>query len=157
MTLYDYVKELDEIILKATNEEGEIEADVIAELDALEMEISEKVDNCIKYFKSRKAMAEALKREKIAISDRQRVAENEAQRMKEYLTFCLNGEKWESVAGKISYRKSKAVEIDDMQLIPEEFLRYEIKPDKTELKKMLEQGEDVSGCHLEENTSTIIK
>lgn len=157
MTLYDYIKEIEEIIVSSTDEDGVISDDVMEKLDALELEKADKVDNCIKYYKSRKAMAEALKAEKMAIARRQQIAENDAERMRDYLAYCLGGEKWESIAGKVSYRKSKAVEIDDLEQIPEEYLKYDVKADKTAIKKELEQGATIIGCHLEENTSTIIK
>ena len=148
MTLYDYVKELDEIIMNATDEDGVISEDLTERLDELEMEISEKVDNCIKYYKSRKAMAEALKNEKMAITKRQQVAENEAERMKDYLAYCLNGEKFESVSGKISYRKSKVVEIDDLNLLPEEMLKVVISADKVAIKKAIEEGVELQKARI---------
>lgn len=158
MRLYDYIKEIDEIMVKAVDEDGVIiDEELMAKLDELELGKSEKVDNCIKFFKSRKAMAEALKNEKMAIAKRQQTAENEAESIKEYLAYCLAGSKWESVAGKISYRNSKAVEIDDIDAIPENFTTMEIKADKTAIKKAIENGEEVAGAHIEERTSTIIK
>lgn len=157
MTLFDYIKEIEDIIFRSTDEDGIISDDVIEKLDALELAKEEKVDNCIKFYKSRKAMAEALKNEKIAIAKRQQIAENEAERMKEYLAFCLDGSKWESVAGKISYRNSKAVVIEDEDSIPMDFKIPTYKVDKSAVKFALDKGDNVIGAYIEERMNTIIK
>lgn len=158
MTLFEYNQEIERAIIEATDEDGVINEEKLAEdINALEMERADKIDNCIKFYKSRKAMAEALKAEKTTLAKRQQVAENEAERMKDYLTFCLEGSKWESVVGKISYRKTKAVEIDNEEALPIECLIVTSKPDKTEIKKWIEGGQEVKGAHIEERTSTIIK
>lgn len=156
-SLFDYIKAIDEIIANNTDEDGVISEEVVAELDALELEREEKINNCISYIKSRKAMAEMLKAEKMALARRQQIAENEAERIKDYLTFCLNGTKWESTAGKVSYRKSEAVEIEDLGLLPEEFTKTKIEADKTAIKAAIKEGQEVPGAHLEEKTSTVIK
>ena len=158
MRLYDYIREIDEIMLSAVDEDGVIaDEEIMAKLDELDVAMADKVDNCIKFYKSRKAMAEALKEEKLALAKRQQTAENEAERMKDYLAYCLAGSKWESVAGKISYRSTKAVEIDDLYQLPEVYTSVELKADKTAIKKAIENGETITGAHIEERTSTIIK
>ena len=157
MTLYDYIKEIDDIIEKSTDDDGVISDEVLQRLDELELEKSDKVDNCIKYYKSRKAIAEALKTEKLALAKRQQIAENEAERMKEYLAFCLDGSKWESVAGKISYRNSKAVVIDNEDSVPMDYKVATYKVDKTRIKDAIEHGENVIGAYIEERVNTVIK
>lgn len=156
-TLFEYITMIDDIIANATDEDGVIdESKLTADLDTLELEKAQKVDNCISFFKSRTAMAEALKNEKMAIAKRQQVAENEAERMKKYLAYCLGGSKWESVAGKISYRKSEVVEVDE-DFNDERFIKYEPKISKSEIKDALKKGEEVSGARLVENQNIQIK
>ena len=157
--LFEYNEKIDEIIAKAIDENGAvIDEELVAELDCLEMERAEKIDNCIKFYKSRKALAEALKAEKKAIGDRQRIAENECDSIKRYLGAALAGEKWESIAGKISYKASKEVHIDDENDIPEEYMRIKKDPNKTALKEaILKDGEIIKGVWVEEKTNTIIK
>lgn len=157
-TLFDYVKAIDDIIIANTDEDGVIDEEAIKdELEALELARDDKINNCISFIKSRKAIAEALKNEKQAIARRQQIAENEAERVKDYLVYCLGGKKWESTAGQVSYRRSEAVEIEDLSEVPEEFLKYEVSADKTAIKKALKEGKDIQGAHLEERVSTIIK
>lgn len=157
-TLFDYVKAIDDIIIANTDEDGVIDEEAIKdELEALELARDDKINNCISFIKSRKAIAEALKNEKQAIARRQQIAENEAERVKDYLVYCLGGQKWESTAGQVSYRRSEAVEIEDLGEVPEEFLKYEVSADKNAIKKALKEGKDIQGAHLEERVSTIIK
>lgn len=157
-SLFEYNKKIDELIAQATDEDGVIDESMFEKLDALELERNEKIDNCIAYLKSRRAIADALNDEKKAIERRQKTALNEMNRMKDYLAYCLRGEKYESTAGKISYRKSESVEVTNAGLLPSEFLRYkDPEPDKAGLKKVLKTGATIAGAHLVETVSTIIK
>lgn len=157
-SLFNYIRQIDELFARATDEKGEIDFDSIKDdLNALEMNKAEKIDNCIAFYKSRKATAEALKKEKQAIADRQKSAENEAERMKNYLAFCLGGDKWESTAGKISYRKTERVEVTDANKIPEEYRKWSFEPDKASIKEDIKQGVIIAGATICENISTIIK
>lgn len=157
-TLYEYIQQIDEIIAGATDEDGVIDYDSIKdELEALQMSRDEKVDNCIKYAKSRKAMAEALKNEKAAIAKRQKQAENEYEKMVDYIAFCLNGEKYESLAGKVQYRMSQKVIIEEYAQVPERYVRWKAEPDKVALREDLKKGMLFSGIHLDEQLKANLK
>lgn len=158
-SLFDYIKAIDEIIANNTDEDGVIAEEVLAELDALEVAKEEKIDNCISFIKSREAMAEMLKKERQAIAKREKTAENEVERVKQYLTFCLAGAKWESTAGKVSYRRSEAVEVEDLDEIPAIYKTEvtEVKADKKAIKEAIKNGYEVPGARLEERQSTVIK
>lgn len=157
--LFEYNDMIDEVMAKAVNEDGEIiDETVMEQLNSLQMERAEKIDNCLAYYKSRKAMAEALKAEKKAIADRQRIAENEAESIKRYLGMALAGEKYESIKGKVSYRRSEEVHVDDITKLPEEYLKYKPEPNKTAIKEAIkEDGVVIEGAWIEEKTNTIIK
>ena len=156
-SLFEYNRQLDELFARATDEDGTIDESLMEELEALQMDRAEKLDNCIWFYKSRKAMAAALKDEKRAIERRQKTAEREAESMKDYLAFCLHGEKHESKAGKISYRRNQTVEVTDMDKLPDEFKRWKAEPNKTALKDELIEGVVIEGVHLVDKVSTIIK
>ena len=158
VSLFNYLTQIDDIIAGATDEDGVIDYDSIKdELEALQLAKDEKIDNCISFIKSRTAMAEALKNEKMAINRRQQQAENEAQRVKEYLAFCLDGSKWESTAGKVSYRRSESVEVTNLLALPEEYQKWKLEADKAALKADLKEGAIIDGAHLIEKINTIIK
>lgn len=155
--LYKYNMAIDDILASA-DEDGVIPDDAAELLDALMMEREQKIDNCIAYYKSRQAMADALKAEKKSISERQAKAQKDADWMKEYLARCLDGEKWESTAGKVSYRRSKSVELSvPAEELPDEYLKWTAAPDKKAISAVLKGGGTIDGCKLVENISTTIK
>lgn len=152
MTLY----EIEEAITNCVDlETGEI-IDEQA-LAGLQMARDEKVENIALWIKDLKAEAEALKAEKLALAHRQQVAENKAESLKNYLTAYLNGDKFKTAKVAISYRSSKSVNIYDEELIPKDFITYEPKYNKADIKKAIDDGLDISGAEIIEKTSIQIK
>ena len=153
MTLY----EIDQAIMNCLdNETGEI---IDAELlDNLQMERNEKIENVACWIKELKAEAEALKAEKLAFAERQRVAENKAESLKNWLAYVLNGEKFKTTRASITFRMTEKVEIGDIMQLDEKFLRYkEPEADKTAIKEAIKAGQEVAGATLISSTSVIIK
>ena len=158
MTIYD----IDQAIMECVDlETGEI-IDT-EQLDKLQMEREEKLENVACWIKDLKAEAEALKNEKQALAERQRVAENKAESLKKWLAYALQGEKFKTPKCAISFRKSEAVEVTDEGLNNlmkehDELLTYKApEPNKTAIKQALKDGLNVAGVQLVQNTSTIIK
>ena len=158
MTIY----EIDQAIMECVDlETGEI-IDT-EQLDRLQMERDAKLENVACWIKDLKAEAEALKNEKQALAERQRVAENKAESLKKWLAYALQGEKFKTPKCAISFRKSEAVEVTDEGLNNlmkehDELLTYKApEPNKTAIKQALKDGLSVEGVQLIQNTSTIIK
>lgn len=112
--------------------------------------------------KNSRAEAKALKHEKEMFEQRQKVAENRAENLKNYLAFLLNGEKYKTDKVAISWRRTERVETDDDFMLwakeQNAFLRWkEPEIDKTTLKEALKSGVQVPYARLEENQSIIIK
>jgi len=159
MTLYELTAAMANFDFEIDEETGEIiNAD---ELDQLQMDRDQKLKNCVYYYKNMKAEADALKAEKMRLAKRQSIAEHKAERMKQYLDFCLHGEKFapeDDVRVRVSYRKSQSVECDDIYKVPEDYIRYkEPELKKTEIKKAINAGHEVAGCWLEEKNNIQIK
>ena len=158
MTIY----EIDQAIMECVDlETGEI-IDT-EQLDKLQMERDTKLENVACWIKDLKAEAEALKNEKQALAERQKVAENKAESLKKWLAYALQGEKFKTTKCAISFRKSEAVEVTDEGLNNlmkehDELLTYKApEPNKTAIKQALKDGLNVAGVQLVQNTSTIIK
>ena len=158
MTIY----EIDQAIMECVDlETGEI-IDT-EQLDKLQMERDTKLENVACWIKDLKAEAEALKNEKQALAERQRVAENKAESLKKWLAYALQGEKFKTPKCAISFRKSEAVEVTDEGLNNlmkehDELLTYKApEPNKTKIKQALKDGLSVEGVQLVQNISTIIK
>lgn len=160
MTLYEIQDNIRKAIEQGFDEEtGEI-LDTNA-LEALEIQRDEKIENIALFIKNLKAEAEAIKAEKMNLAKRQQTAENKAEWLKQYLTKCLDGEKFFTPKVAISYRKSQTVEfIDgfDVNQLPEQF-QHKVEPeaDKTALKNALKEGTEIYGVYLAEHNNTIIK
>ena len=158
MTIY----EIDNAILECIDmETGEIID--IDKLNELELERETKIEGVACWIKDLKAEAEALKNEKQALAERQRVAENKAESLKKWLAYALQGEKFKTPKCAISFRKSEAVEVTDEGLNNlmkehDELLTYKApEPNKTKIKQALKDGLNVDGVQLVQNVSTIIK
>ena len=53
---------------------------------------------------------------------------------------------------------AKEVQIDDIDELPDEYLRYkEPEPNKTAIKEAIKSGKEVAGAHLEDTLSLQIK
>lgn len=149
--------EIENAILKCIDlETGEIiDTD---KLNELQMERDTKIENVACWIKDLKAEAEALKAEKQALAERQKVAENKMESLKKYLAYALDGKSFKSTRASVTFRKSQAVEIADIYKLDENYLRYkEPEADKTAIKEALKAGKTVAGATLVENTSVIIK
>ena len=132
-----------------------------SDIEALQIQRDEKIENIALFIKNLKAEAEAIKAEKMNLAKRQQTAENRAEWLKQYLTKCLDGEKFKTAKVAISYRKSQTVEFIDgfnVNQLPEQFQRkVEPEADKTALKDALKEGKEIYGVYLEDHTNTIIK
>lgn len=153
MTLY----EINNAILECVDmETGEIiDSDKLSEL---QMAFDEKIENVALWIKDLKAEAEAIKKEADALTQRRKVCENKAESLKGYLINALGGQKFKTAKVSISYRKSEAVEVEDIGLIDDDYLKFtEPTADKTKIKKALKEGVELKGVKLVENQSIQIK
>ena len=159
MTIY----EIDQAIIECVDlETGEI-IDT-EQLDKLQMEREKKLENVACWIKDLKAEAEALKNEKQALAERQRVAENKAESLKKYLAYALDGKKFSTAKCAVSFRTTESVEvttkgIENLMLEGKDDLLTYItpKPNKTAIKQAIKDGLSVAGVQLVQNISTIIK
>lgn len=159
MTLYEIDNEIMNCIDMETGEVIDTE-----KLNDLQMERDAKIENVALWIKELKAEAEAIKNEKQALAERQRVAENKAESLKNWLAYVLNGEKFKTAKCSISYRNSESVEVTEEGLEAlmrehEDLLTYkEPEPNKKAIKDAIKNdGLTVAGVQLLQKTSTIIK
>lgn len=159
MTIYEIDNEIMNCIDMETGEVIDTE-----KLNELQMERDAKIENVALWIKELKAEAEAIKNEKQALADRQRVAENKAESLKNWLAYALNGEKFKTSKCSISYRNSESVEVTEEGLEAlmrdhEDLLTYKApEPNKKAIKDAIKNdGLTVAGVQLVQKTSTIIK
>ena len=153
MNLY----EIDSRILGCVDAEtGEVFDEEL--FDTLQMERDAKVENICLWIKNLKAEAEALKAEKNAFAERQKAAENKMESLKRYISGYLEGTPFKSAKVSVSFRKSESVEIEDINRLPEEYLRFkEPEADKAAIKKAIKEGISVSGASIVTSQNIQIK
>ena len=158
-TLYEINRALEEAFEAAIDPEtGEINEEAYAVFEKLQQDKTDKLEGIALWIKNLKADAEAYKAEKESFAQKQKYAENKAERLKAFLASVLDGQKFKTDRVTVSYRASATVEIDDMSTIPVEFtVAQEPKIDKAAIKDALKAGVAVPGAHLEEKSNIQIK
>ena len=132
-------------------------------LDALNMERDAKIENVACWIKDLKAEAEAIKVEKMALAERQKVAENKVESLKKWLAYALGGQKFSTAKCAVSFRNTESVEVTEEGLEVlmkehDELLTYkQPEPNKKAIKDAIKDGLSVAGVQLVQNVSTIIK
>lgn len=161
MTLYEIDAAMSQLIDPDTGELKDYEA-----FAALNLEREAKIENTACWYKDMVADAEKIKKEIDNLVSRKRTLEARAERLKEYLSKTLGGEKFSSPRCNISYRKSISVNISDAFTVAtwleengyERFTKYSDPTiSKDGVKKLMAEGAQIPCVELTEKTSTIIK
>lgn len=127
-------------------------------LQALQLEFNQKVEGIALWIKNLLAEAKMIKEEKDSLAARQKTCENKAESLKKYLSSALDGEKFKTAKVSISYRKSESVEIEDISLLDDNYLKFkEPEADKTKIKEALKNGVELQGVTLVEKNNIQIK
>ena len=158
MTLYEIDKEIQALI----TEDGEIED--IERFDALAMERNKKIENVGCWVKNLTAEVAAMKEEKKRLEDRIKSKDRMIDSLEWWLDKALDGQKFESPRVAISYRKSKAVEIQDeavfkawaMDYAPA-LLKITYTIDKTGVKNYIAGGAECPCAEIAERKSMQVR
>lgn len=134
----------------------------LEQLEEIQGEFDDKASNIALYIQELQAQAEAIKKKREALNDRQKSTTNKAERLKTYLSDMMNRAgktKVETDNVRISFRKSESVDILDESLIPEEYIntKLTVTPDKVSIKKAIKSGQEILGAMLIENQNLQIK
>ena len=161
MTLYDIDAQIAGLIDQETGEIMDFEA-----FEELQIERETKLENIACWIKNLNADAAALKAEADALNDRRKAIEKKSERLSDYLSRMLGGQKFSTAKCDVKFRKSKSVEVDPefLQWCKDdleagmEFLRFkEPEVDKAAVKEALKAGQEFSYARLIENISMTIK
>ena len=121
----------------------------IERLSKLQMVRERKLEGVALCIKNLRADALAYKAEKEAFAERERQAKDKAERLSEWLTKALDGERMQTNRVAVSFRKSEAVLVDEGKC-PAEYMNEKVtySPDKTRIKTAIKAGKTVEGCEL---------
>ena len=123
----------------------------VERLHGLQMERRQKIRNIACWIKNLLADARAYEDEEKTFAARKSAAKNKADRLKQYLSDCLHGEKIQDKEFSIGWRKSQRIHIDEGAVIPAAYLiPVPDKVDKQGLKDALRQGVLLPGITLME-------
>ena len=123
----------------------------VERLRGLQMERRQKIRNIACWIKNLLADARAYEEEEKTFAARKTAAKSKADRLKQYLSDCLHGEKIQDKEFSIGWRKSQRIHIDEGAAIPPAYLiPVPDKVDKQGLKDTLRQGVLLPGITLME-------
>lgn len=174
MTLFEINREYEALMeqfvgvdndMVVDTESGELmsKEDFDSMLQCMEGKRDEKIRAICMKVKDFEAKALAVKQLLDGYKKRHEAYTKGAQRLTEYLQYCLNGEKFECPEAVVKYTKSKAVAIDPSKFyeIPAEYVKeHELKEsdfNKTAIKKALQNGEVIPGCTIEDRVGMKVK
>lgn len=160
--LYEINSNLEELLTNVDPETGELLIDP-EEVDALMLERQDKLEGIALAIKNASAEVQAIKAEEDALAERRRRIEKRRDGLRDFLQQALAGEKLETPRVAVSYRRSKALEIDENAFWPwaqdhSEYLR--VKAPEIEKKKItdaIKDGMQIPGAALVERVSMSIK
>lgn len=152
--LYQIDRAILDCIDKETGEIVDCEA-----LEALLMQKDEKIENVACWIKNLLSDADAIKAEKDNLAEREARCRKQAESLKKYLSDILRGSKFSTAKCAVSFRKSVKVEVENVNLVPAEYLRVKTtyEPDKTAIKKAMQAEQEIAGCKLVESLNVQIK
>lgn len=168
MTLY----EIDAAIMTAIAHGIDPETGEITNLDelmGLQMDRERKIENIACLVKNLKADVKAMKEEAQTLTERRRVVENKVARLEAVLDEALDGQKFSTPRCLVSFRNSKAVEVDDEDALinwaclngqEDNFVRYKSPEiNKANLLRYLKEEHplDPPGVRLVERRSLGVK
>lgn len=138
--------------------DDETKQDTLESIDWKE-DYENKVEGYVKVIKNLDADIDARKNEIDRLKKLNDADKAKKDRMKSTLeeSMELTGyDRVDTPLFKVSFRRSKAVEVD-MVLLPDEYKKVEYKADKTTLKRLLTDGQEIAGATLVENKNLSIR
>lgn len=163
MNLYEiannYLSAFQQIEQAETEEE---QMGAMSELLKSEDDLTNKIENFVRFLKNTEAEAEKFKAEEKRIAEKRKSLENKAKNGKEFLKDTLEYFGLDTVQTdlfKVSIQNSQySLIVDDESMIPKEYFKQNPVLDKKRLKdEMLETGELIEGVHLERGTHLRIR
>ena len=158
MNLYEIEKKIKEQLeaFEAAESSEEVES-VKLNIHTLKLKLDEKLSNIGRYILNLEAEKNAIAEEIKRLQAKKKAKENHIERLKNYVSGLLKGNKWSDGIVSFSWRKSDQVNILDEIEIPEEFILYERKIKKNDIKKELRGGVAVPGAELIKNNNLQVK
>ncbi|MDD3302236.1 MAG: siphovirus Gp157 family protein [Candidatus Gracilibacteria bacterium] len=160
MQLYFIDKLIEEIAIIGIDDDGVIIPEFDELLEKLKMDRSKKFENIGKFVKNLESDIDAIKTEKQRLSLKQKICENKVERLKGFVKNSMekhNNKTYKAGIFEFSFRKSSSLNIDNIDLIPDEFKRVTIEANKSDIKAAMKLGTEFKGVSISENQNLVIK
>lgn len=152
--------EIERILATECDEHGEITDETLAKLDALELDLADRVLEYASYAKGERAEADKIAKLAHELLARAKSHERRAERLEGAIGAAMThgSQRFEDARAAVSWRRSSAVEVDESKL-PSEWWREKVEraPMKKELRAALAEGKTVDGARLVERWNLSIK
>lgn len=130
-------------------------------LDELDLSFNEKVEWIARYIRSLESNIKQLTEEKNQLDKKMKTNKNKVERMKNWIQFNFEKRKIEKKMQfwifTVWFSKSKKLHIENESLVPDEFMKIEKTPKKTEITQAIKNWEEVDFAEIRENKSLSIK
>jgi len=159
-TIFEIGNEYQNIISLIEQNNGEITDDLHEAYINSRDELNNKAKAYIYVIRNKENLISNIDAEIDRLKEMKKRTENEIDRIKNYLSMAVDTfGNFETGLHKISNRISKSVEITDCNKLPKEYLKekIEISADKTDIKKAIESGVNISGALLVTKSNLQIK
>jgi len=154
MRLIELAQKYESLLYKLEQDE---EFNLESELDATEDQLQDKLDSCGWLYRNLTAESEAYAAEAKRLKDKADSRAKSAEKLKNYIGFCLRGEPLKTKSFNFTFRKSEQVEILDPDSLPDCYVRIKREPAKDIIKQDLKAGGTIANCGLITNYSLQIK
>jgi hypothetical protein len=147
MKLYELTEQYKE--LANLDVEPELLADT---LEGIEGEIEIKAENLLSVVSNMSSDVDAIDNEIKRLQARKKTIANRQDWLREYLRSNMEAMSIDKISCPlftITLRKAtQAVSIGDLSLVPDEYKKVTVSPDKVKIKNDLKAGADIPGCEL---------
>ena len=142
-------------------QDGELTQELSDRLAIVESDLQTKTQGYVSVIKTLDAECDIIDLEIKRLQSLKKVRNNTIERLKNAISQAMNTfeiDKIETPLNKITFRNSKSVNIIDVEMLPNTCVIIERKPiSKTEIRKLIESGIEVSGAEIVESKSLQIK
>lgn len=131
-------------------------------MDFLKEELETKSSNIVKYIRNVELEIQMIKSEEARLEVLRKSREKKISNLKGYMINILRSldkSKIETEIGSLGVRKSQAVAIDNIKIIPRKYIekKIELSVDKRAIGADLKLGKKIKGVHMTENYSLQIR
>lgn len=155
MKLYEISDEV-RLIERMLEEEDVDQESFLAALDGLNEERDAKIANIGLLVKELRSDVDARKFVIKRLQEKNKAADNRIEWLKNYIMSHIDKPVKTPLVSVYKQAGRESIVIDDIDQIPEKFIKVEKSVDKTALKKDVEEGFEYAGFHIAQGNDSIV-